>query len=405
MKRVFLLLLAFLVFLTPSTANAQGQETGSITVFKQTSSFDSPGQSLAGIEFQINRLSEIDVMSEAGRKALESLRVADVLKGQVLIDAPLYQQTTIEGDKGVVRFTDLPVGAYLVQELPSRTGDISRAITAPFFVSIPYFSVDGTYYHVQGKPKIQPITLTKSADVNYVSAGDKFNYTLDAVVPLPDTNGQLHRFVIKDTLPEGLSVSGTPRITMRGLNFQSTLQNGKHYTIDVENERDVTLQFTPEGLAKLAQTRTKHFDLTVRFTFEVTASQSLANGTQLANIGYLYPDGYPDSGESGNIPSNEVVLPVRGEYDPGTVVPPIPSVPTGPPRPTTPTNPTSPISSDPPSFAPGQTDPAGNTGTEKNPEKRNILASTGASVIAMIVFGLVLAIIGTVLMWRRPRND
>lgn len=404
MKRVFLLLLALLVFLTPNIAHAQGQETGSITVFKHTSSFDSPGQSLAGIEFQINRLSEIDVMSEAGRKALESLSVADVLKGQVLIDAPLYQQTTIEGDKGVVRFTDLPVGAYLVQELPSRTGDVSRAITAPFFVSIPYFSVDGTYYHVQGKPKIQPITLTKSADVNYVTAGDKFNYTLDAVVPLPDTNGQLHRFVIKDALPEGLSVSGTPRVTMRGLNFQSTLQNGKHYSIEVENERDVTLRFTPEGLAKLAQTRTKHFDLTVRFTFEVTASQALANGTQVANIGYFYPDGYPDSGEAGNIPSNEVILPVRGEYDPGTVVPPIPTIPTGPPRPTTPTNPTSPISSDPPSFAPGQTDPAGSTGTEKNPEKRNILASTGASIFAVLTLGVILSIIGFTLLLRGRRD-
>lgn len=341
-------------------------------------------------------------MSEAGRKTLESLRVADVLKGQVPIDAPLYQQTTVEGNKGVVRFTDLPVGAYLVQELPSRTGDVSRAITAPFFVSIPYFSVDGTYYHVEGKPKIQPITLIKSADVNYVTAGGKFNYTFDAVVPLPDTNGQLHRFVIKDSLPEGLSVSGAPRVTMRGLNFQSTLQNGKHYSVNVEDDRNVTLKFTPEGLVELAQTRTKHFDLTVRFTFEVTASQSLTNGTQLANMGHFYPDGYPESGEAGNIPSNEVILTVRDEDDPGTV---IPTVPTSPTRPINPTSPTFPISSNPPSSTSSQTGPAGSTNTEKAPEKRNLLASTGASVIAMIVFGIILTVIGIALLWRRPRND
>ncbi|MGC2864760.1 SpaH/EbpB family LPXTG-anchored major pilin [Corynebacterium glutamicum] len=391
MKRVFLLFLAFLV-LFPSNAHAQSPQTGSITIHKEASSFDSPGLSLAGIEFQINRLSEIDVMSEAGRKALETLSVADVLKGQTLIDAPLYQQTTLEGSIGVARFTDLPIGAYLVQELPSRTGDVSRAITSPFFVSIPYFSVDGTYYNVEGKPKIQPITLTKSADVSYINAGDKFDYTLDAVVPLPDTNGELHRFVIKDTVPDGLEVNDNPRVTMRGLNYQSTLQQGTHYSFTVDNNRDVTLRFSPNGLTELARARQQHFDLTVQFTFESTASKDLADGTRLHNIAYFYPDGYPDTDDSRSIPSNEVVLAVRKD-DNGIIVPPIPTIPTFPSTPDT------------PGYAPDPTDPTGSTNAEKAPEKRNILASTGASVIAMIVFGLILATIGVALIWKRQSNE
>lgn len=391
MKRVFLLFLAFLV-LFPSNAHAQSPQTGSITIHKEASSFDSPGQSLAGIEFQINRLSEIDVMSEAGRKALETLSVADVLKGQTLIDAPLYQQTTLEGSIGVARFTDLPIGAYLVQELPSRTGDVSRAITSPFFVSIPYFSVDGTYYHVEGKPKIQPITLTKSADVSYINAGDKFDYTLDAVVPLPDTNGELHRFVIKDTVPDGLEVNDNPRVTMRGLNYQSTLQQGTHYSFTVDNNRDVTLRFTPDGLTELARARQQHFDLTVQFTFEVTAAKDLADATLLSNIAYFYPDGYPDTDDSRNIPSNEVVLAVKNN-DSGLIILPIPIIPTFPGSPDDSTQ-------DPIMTPPGSSDDP-----EVPEKKRNILASTGASVIAMMVFGLTLAAIGVALIWRRQRNE
>lgn len=412
MKRVFLLFVAFLVFLTPTNAHAQDRNYGSITLYKESSTFDSPGQSLAGIEFQLNRLSDIDIMTEEGRQSLASLSVEQVLRGEVPIDAPLTQRTTAEGDRGVARFTDLPLGAYLVQENPTRTGDVSRSVSAPFFVSLPYTSVDGLHYDVAGKPKTQPVTIVKSADTETLRRGQIFNYILDSSVPAPDTAGQLHRYVIHDTIPEGLSFNNSHSIEMRAHDYSTTLAEGTHYNLEVIDRRAITIRFTTEGLAELARARTEHFDLTVRFTFNVQAAKNLENGTVLINIAYLYPDGYPEPGEfdasfsqenARNIPSNEVILTVNNDR-PGPVIPGFPTFPT---RPTSPTpteqipgvTPSRPSPTSPTEQTTG-VQPGGGSGQQRGP-----LASTGANVIAAIVLGLILAAIGVFLIWRRPSDE
>ncbi|AMA01293.1 SpaH/EbpB family LPXTG-anchored major pilin [Corynebacterium glutamicum] len=412
MRRVFLLFVAFLVFLTPTNAHAQDRNYGSITLYKESSTFDSPGQSLAGIEFQLNRLSDIDIMTEEGRQSLASLSVEQVLRGEVPIDAPLTQRTTAEGDRGVARFTDLPLGAYLVQENPTRTGDVSRSVSAPFFVSLPYTSVDGLHYDVAGKPKTQPVTIVKSADTETLRRGQIFNYILDSSVPAPDTAGQLHRYVINDTIPEGLSFNNRHSIEMRAHDYSTTLAEGTHYNLEVIDRRAITVRFTTEGLAELARARTEHFDLTVHFTFNVRAVNNLENGTVLINIAYLYPDGYPEPGEfdasfsqenARNIPSNEVILTVNNDR-PGPVIPGFPTFPT---RPTSPTpteqipgvTPSRPSPTSPTEQTTG-VQPGGGSGQQRGP-----LASTGANVIAAIVLGLILAAIGVFLIWRRPSDE
>lgn len=412
MKRVFLLFVAFLVFLTPTNAHAQDRNYGSITLYKESSTFDSPGQSLAGIEFQLNRLSDIDIMTEEGRQSLASLSVEQVLRGEVPIDAPLTQRTTAEGDRGVARFTDLPLGAYLVQENPTRTGDVSRSVSAPFFVSLPYTSVNGLHYDVAGKPKTQPVTIVKSADTETLRRGQIFNYILDSAVPAPDTAGQLHRYVINDTIPEGLSFNNRHSIEMRAHDYSTTLAEGTHYNLEVIDRRAITVRFTTEGLAELARARTEHFDLTVHFTFNVRAANNLENGVVLINVGYLYPDGYPEPGEfdasfyqenARNIPSNEVILTVNNDR-PGPIIPGFPTFPT---RPTSPT-PTEQVPGVTPSI-PSPTSPTEQT-TGVQPgggsgQQRGPLASTGANVIAAIVLGLILAAIGVFLIWRRPSDE
>lgn len=434
MKRVFLLFVAFLVFLTPTNAHAQDRNYGSITLYKESSTFDSPGQSLAGIEFQLNRLSDIDIMTEEGRQSLASLSVEQVLRGEVPIDAPLTQRTTAEGDRGVARFTDLPLGAYLVQENPTRTGDVSRSVSAPFFVSLPYTSVDGLHYDVAGKPKTQPVTIVKSADTETLRRGQIFNYILDSSVPAPDTAGQLHRYVINDTIPEGLSFNNRHSIEMRAHDYSTTLAEGTHYNLEVIDRRAITVRFTTEGLAELARARTEHFDLTVHFTFNVRAANNLENGVVLINIAYLYPDGYPEPGEFDasfsqenarnipygypepgefdasfsqddvrNIPSNEVILTVNNDR-PGPVIPGFPTFPT---RPTSPTpteqvpgvTPSRPSPTSPTEQITG-VQPGGESGQQRGP-----LASTGANVITAIVLGLILAAIGVFLIWRRPSDE
>ncbi|MFP7366613.1 isopeptide-forming domain-containing fimbrial protein [Corynebacterium callunae] len=388
MKRVFLIFIAFIVLLMPTAAHAQTRDSGAITLFKEASSFDTPGQSLSGIEFQINRLSESPDLS--------TITVEQAIKGEVLLDAPLFARTTAEGERGVARFTNLPLGSYLVRENPSRVGDISRSVTAPFFVTIPYNGSEGAVYDLVGQPKIQPINIIKSANTSTLRPGQSFNYVLDAVVPIPDAEGKLYRLVIKDPLPAGLSYNGEHRVEKRSLTLNSTLREGNDYSISVSADQEVVLRLTEAALAQLAADHAQHLDLTIRFTIGVTASNDLADGAELTNIGYYYPDGFPENAGN-NIPSNSVALRVR-------LTTPVITTPRDPSDPTS-TRASSALSQTP--TRPDSTTAlgaAGGPGSGTDASGRS-LATTGASVIALTILGVIFAALGIFILWRRPSNE
>lgn len=415
MKRVFLIFVAFLVFLLPTNANAQDREYGSITLYKEASTFDTPGQSLAGIEFQINRLSGIDMTTVEGQQQLASISVEQVLRGEVPVDAPLIQRTVAEGERGVARFSNLPLGAYLVQENPSRVGDVARSVSAPFFVSLPYHNAEGIHYHVAGKPKTQPITIVKSADTTTLRSGDTFNYILNSSVLAPDTAGAFSRYVIKDTIPEGLTYNNYHKVELHASGFSATLTEGTHYTLDVVEGRALTLRFNTGGLAELARARTEHFDLTVRFTFNVKAADNLRNGTVLINVGYLYPDGYPENMDSAgffalddlaaerNIPSNEVILTVDNDRT-GVIIPIIPIPLPGGAGSSGGTTTGEQITQPTPSESGTPDKQLAGLSPDQKSGGRGGLASTGASVFAMLSFGILLSIIGFTLLLRGRRD-
>lgn len=339
MRKALSVVFALLLLALPFSASAQESQPGSLTIHKIQSALDTPGQPLEEVTFQLNR-------------ALPNGELGTPITA------------VVDKHRGAAHFPDLAAGTYLVQELPSRAGDVARAVAAPQQVSIPQEEL----FDVHLTPKPQTPTLIKSAASAVVSPGDIFSYTLEGNVPAPDRNGALHRYVIKDELPAGLSLSGNSALELRADSQRWPLQLNQDYTIDTVGNNAIRAAFTTQGLEVLAQKRTANPDLRVHFSFEVIAAEDLAGNTQLRNIAYFYPDGFPETTPD-SVSSNEVALPVTDF---------------------------------PADFSPEA------TGTAPDPEKQNILASTGAAVIGIVIVGvlLVLAGIGVLLRNRmRGNND
>lgn len=359
--RLLSLLLAALVLVLPTTASAQ-EQLGSVTITKLPTSLDTPGTSPVAFE-----LSGGD------------------------LPAPIVKTS----DTDTVRFSDLPPGTYHIRELPTRTGDVARATVAPMTVTIPQ---DGVY-DIMLRPKVQPLMLTKSADVSAVAPGSRFTYILEGTVPLPDTNGQLHRYIFRDALPEGVTPTGDHAMQILVNNQTIALTEGEHYTFTVSDDRVVTATFTPTGLALLAEKRADNADLVVRFSFGVRVSTTVKPGTHLFNVAHLYPDGYPETGDD-SVTSNEHTLPVIGSG--GPFLPVIPGLPGTPGTPGTPGKPGTPGTT--PVVTPGAT--PGSTPSTSSPSRpsRSGLASTGASVLGVVGLGAALTLVGITIM-KRGRRD
>ncbi|RSZ64794.1 isopeptide-forming domain-containing fimbrial protein [Corynebacterium hylobatis] len=310
----------------------------------------------------------------------------------------LTTPVTLYSDSDTVRFGDLTPGTYTIRELATRTGDVARATVAPITATIP----KGDSYDVTVYPKTQPLALRKSADVRKVTPGSKFRYTLDGTVPLPDTNGQLHRYVFRDALPAGVTLTGKSSAQLRIGSRTVPLSAGEHYNVTTRDDSIITATFTQAGLELLAQERKEHADVILRFTFGVRASSDLVGGSQVLNIGHLYPDGYPEDGEE-SVVSNEHVLPVADSS--GLIIPvpiPIPAGSSGSSGSSTLLTPGS--VGETPEIMPAATpDTPEAPGSPEQPEPRNPLASTGASVLGMLALGTLLSIIGITLFLRGRR--
>ncbi|AJE34278.1 hypothetical protein B842_12165 [Corynebacterium humireducens NBRC 106098 = DSM 45392] len=385
MIRLLSLLLAALVMALPVTATAQG-ELGSVTVTKLPTTLDSPG--VSPVRFELS-------------------------------GGDLTAPVTRFSDGNSVHFGDLTPGTYHVRELATRTGDIARATSAPFTVTIPR---DGRF-DVTAYPKPQPLMLEKSADVSKVVPGSRFTYILDGSVPLPDTNDQLHRYVLRDALPEGVTLVGSTLMQVHVGTRTVPLTEGVHYNVTSGDDRVVTATLTPAGLELLAHERSSHDDVTVRFAFGVRVSTGVKPGSHLLNIAHLYPDGYPETGPD-SVTSNEHVLPVTGAG--GSSVPALPLLPLIPfflgssasslagssaaPDESADAPATAPDTDVPlaptPDQATGAAPGTGSTPATAAPARpaRSGLASTGASVLGVVALGLILTLAGITFM-KRGRRD
>lgn len=180
------------------------------------------GIGVGDVPFKIERVTYDGVPIDLGTSAgwdhvIENMTAADVVGphyGKTLVDDSLTTDPS-----GVITYSGLDLGLYIITELPGGPANISE-LAAPFLVSVPHRSAVGDTWlynvHVYPKNKLTDVQ-TKTVDLGPivedetgVKQGDKVTWTITASVPQTEAGAPITLFEITDKLDPRLTyVSST----------------------------------------------------------------------------------------------------------------------------------------------------------------------------------------------------
>lgn len=223
---------------------------------------------LGGVAFTIAQVdpAKYDLKKNTGWDALKSLTVETATNLQ-------NQQTKTTTGAGLAEFSTLPLGVYLVKETAAPAG-VTPA--APFLITVPLTNPTDTtkwMYDVHVYPKNAVITASKSvSDTDAVKVGDTVSWTILGAIPnLPTIDG----YKITDTLPPALM----HKSTTVSLDSGTTTLLPADYTVTPDGEQNVSVQFTPAGLAKLAAHNTANVKVVI-----ITTVKTVGEISNSANV-------------------------------------------------------------------------------------------------------------------------
>lgn len=251
-----------------------------LTIEKRLGEVDSTTPAPGGFQFTVeminldNPLNTAAGWSEA-QSIIEGTKPATVIESETL---------TIGSDGKAT--ASMPVGLYRVTEVQNG----AYTVAAPFFVTLPLIEDGKVNYNPTISPKNQLLEPTKSAADTNVTVGEDIVYTVNAPVPagdvLQDGTRTINQFRIVDQLQQGLTYNQAEpaRISISA----GSLDPATDFTVNWETGTNtLTVDFTEEGRAKLAQLRADNPDLSVSVEFNATVNQIPANG-QFSNTAQVF---------------------------------------------------------------------------------------------------------------------
>lgn len=362
------------ITLLPAMANATETEIeppaptidytkkGSITIKKTTGVKNGEVEALNGAEFTLYRIVKLTAnsteesdlavsvtvgsktyskikdilnLSEAEQKSVASAFASAVTPTQKVGNA--IETTTVDGQDGIAKFTNLGVGYYLVVETKTptdSTGKIQYVASTPFFVAIPQANTTTKFgetatssttswvYDVVATPKNEEVTIGKKiSNINNtkteakneqqatVKVGDKVEYTITSISPKYTDEyfaytdaSKLPVYKITDTLSKGLGYQNDISVKIG----KTTLKEGtdKDYTLSkTTNENGsmtIIITFTQTFLKNEAH---KGKEVTVTYTAEVLQSAEITDpNTNEVRLDYTNKPGEETKGIPGDVP-------------------------------------------------------------------------------------------------------
>ena len=360
------------ITLLPAMANATETEIepaaptidytrkGSITIKKTTGVKNDEVEALNGAEFTLYKIVELTAdsteeselavsatvgsktyskikdilnLSETDQKSVASAFASAVTLTQKVGDA-IETATTVDGQDGIAKFTNLGVGYYLVVETKTPTGKTKYVASTPFFVAIPQANTTTKFgetatspttswvYDVVATPKNEEVTIGKKiSGINdakteakneqqaTVKVGDKVEYTITSISPKYTDEyfaytdaSKLPVYKITDTLSKGLGYQNDILVKIG----KTTLQEGidKDYTLSKTTNDDssmtIVITFTQAFLKNEAY---KGKEVIVTYTAEVLQSAEITNpNTNEVSLDYTNKPGEETKGIPGDVP-------------------------------------------------------------------------------------------------------
>ncbi|MBM7795069.1 SpaH/EbpB family LPXTG-anchored major pilin [Pseudoglutamicibacter cumminsii] len=283
----------------PAKGNIDFSKKGSLTLFKKKGAESSeaatgkemqnvPGEPLNGVTFKITKLN-FDLQNGDWKTFPKT--AADVKDADKT--GTTFEQTT--AGEGVAKFSDLPLGIYLVEETNTPDGIVAGA---PFIVSVPMVNEasDAWNYDVIAYPKNTETKTEKTVKDADKHIQDAYTYTINADAPTWGEGKQLTAFRFEDQLDQRLDFQKVTEVKAGN----TVLQAGD-YTVNkpAENGNKLVVTLTEQGLAKV-----KSGDKLL-LTFDVKRKE-VGDTTELKNQAEVIFNN-PNTGNEVKNKTNEVV--------------------------------------------------------------------------------------------------
>ena len=293
-----------------TVGNIDGSQTGSIIIHKHESGSQTAdgtpggktatgGTGVAGVLFTAYKFNDIDLTTNAGWDAVNSITVSADACGTDWATPAISGYTFANGvaassvtdANGESTIANLSVGAYLVCETQAPSTVKKKA--APFLVTIPYpnnndnagSTADGSWlYNVNVYPKNTVIEYpTKGIEVtkNGLNTASQINFPVTVEVPSIASADQFSYFIVSDPLESQLTDGEVASVktgdeTVPAEYYEVTKASSS-------NNNTVSVGFTTAGLTYLKDKAGQ----TVTVTFTATAA-SLSSTGYIPNTAYFY---------------------------------------------------------------------------------------------------------------------
>ena len=320
--------LAATVERAPSLVDLDTSKTGSITIHKYVKDAingttagngledtSDHGIALDGAKFKIERLSTVDLTTQAGWEKLATYK-GDVEKAKADGVADAAEKVTAGG--GLATFSGLKLGAYVVTETETPAGYVGAK---PFIITVPMThptELNKWVYDVHAYPKNSKAGIEKTVnDADTPAIGSAISYTIKSDVPAAEA---LDFYDVVDQYDKRVELPEAD-ITLKiidGKTGEVALAKGTDYTLIAADGKDGktkfwTAEFTEAGRAKLVANR-KDDNTKVQMDLAGTVKQKVESDGLFKNKAILLPNApsngwKPNSGEvpPPDYPNSEVV--------------------------------------------------------------------------------------------------
>nr|WP_315300718.1 SpaH/EbpB family LPXTG-anchored major pilin [Schaalia odontolytica] len=320
--------LAATVERAPSLVDLDTSKTGSITIHKYVKDAingttagngledtSDHGIALDGAKFKIERLSTVDLTTQAGWEKLATYK-GDVEKAKADGVADAAEKVTAGG--GLATFSGLKLGAYVVTETETPAGYVGAK---PFIITVPMThptELNKWVYDVHAYPKNSKAGIEKTvADMETPAIGSAISYTIKSDIPAAEA---LDFYDVVDQYDKRVELPEAD-ITLKiidGKTGEVALAKGTDYTLIAADGKDGktkfwTAEFTEAGRAKLVANR-KDDNTKVQMDLAGTVKQKVESDGLFKNKAILLPNApsngwKPNSGEvpPPDYPNSEVV--------------------------------------------------------------------------------------------------
>ena len=320
--------LAATVERAPSLVDLDTSKTGSITIHKYVKDAingttagngledtSDHGIALDGAKFKIERLSTVDLTTQAGWEKLATYK-GDVEKAKADGVADAAEKVTAGG--GLATFSGLKLGAYVVTETETPAGYVGAK---PFIITVPMThptELNKWVYDVHAYPKNSKAGIEKTvADADTPAIGSAISYTIKSDIPAAEA---LDFYDVVDQYDKRVELPEAD-ITLKiidGKTGEVALAKGTDYTLIAADGKDGktkfwTAEFTEAGRAKLVANR-KDDNTKVQMDLAGTVKQKVESDGLFKNKAILLPNApsngwKPNSGEvpPPDYPNSEVV--------------------------------------------------------------------------------------------------